>query len=258
MEAQRKDRAFNQELAVAVMKAFIPSKIDQQTIALLAAVGVGEDLRAIAERGARYGYPGWFTETTTKSTGRVTVSYLSGVELGEKVREHLDGASTAGQLAGRVLGLLVMARLARQEHLPQSVQSSYRLPAQAQIAGATDPVAVIEELAIARLPEHLTQELRAERVERERQQVEKDAALARVQAQRQRISELDDSELHALLTDARVAFGRWGTDTFHIERAVRQERQQRTERTQEDVAPAMQESTDTVAPVGVGEEVSAG
>ena len=98
LEAQRKDRAFNQELAVAVMKAFIPSKLDQPAIALISAVSAGEHLHGVAERGARYGYPGWFTESTTKSTGRVTVSYLSGVELAEKVREHLDGANSAGQL----------------------------------------------------------------------------------------------------------------------------------------------------------------
>ena len=257
-EAQRKDRAFNQELAVAVMKAFIPSKLDQPTIALLAAVGVGEHLPGLAERGARYGYPGWFTQTTTKSTGRVTVTYLSGIELAQKAREHLDGATSAGQLAGRILGLLVMARLARQEHLPQSVRSAYRLPASSQIPGATGPVAVIEELAIDRLPEHLTHELRAERAARAKAQAEKDAASRRVRAQRERVSELTDSELDALLTDAHLAFGRWSTDTFQIERAVRAERKQRAEQSDPAEAIDADAETDAADAVGVGEGAPTG
>ena len=150
-----------------------------------------------------------------------------------------------------------MARLARQEHLPQSGQSTYQLPTRAQIPGATDPVAVIEDLAIARLPEHLTEQLRAQRAEREQAQAQKDAALERVQAQRERISELADSELHALVADARVAFGRRATDTFHIERAVRTELTQRAEQPEpgHDATAATQETiaTDT----GVGEEEAA-
>ena len=78
-----------------------------------------------------------------------------------------------------------------------------------------------------------------------------------VQAQRERISELADSELHALVADARVAFGRRATDTFHIERAVRTELTQRAEQPEpgHDATAATQETiaTDT----GVGEEEAA-
>ena len=66
LERRQAAVAFNLELGVAVVKAFAKVRLDDRALKILTAVDFKDDLDALAARGARYGFPGWPVEETTR------------------------------------------------------------------------------------------------------------------------------------------------------------------------------------------------
>jgi hypothetical protein len=172
-QAQRRAAAvaFNAELGVAMLKAFAKTTLDARVLRVLTAVDFKDDLDALAARGARYGFPGWSSETSTPG-GKPKTVYPERHQAGAKAHEFLAGAGSAQEIAGCCLALVVMAALAVETCVAQSSRSlvslsDYQPSAYASEASARrglpwrrDVLALVEQLALERLPEHLTQQLR--------------------------------------------------------------------------------------------------
>jgi ParB/RepB/Spo0J family partition protein len=217
-EAERERRAsaqaFNLELGIAVLKAFAKVRIDARVIKVLSAISFKDELTELAARGARYGFPGWPTEQTSPG-GKPKTAYLERYQLAGKTNEFLAGAHSAQEIAGRSLALAVMAVLADEECVARSNRSmvslhayrpaSYVVPGTQQhgLPWARDVVELIEELAIERLPEHLTAAVRERRerehAEREERETRERAADAAEQELRERLDTMTpDERLEAL------------------------------------------------------------
>ena len=78
-EAERQAREhatrFNLELGRAVFTSLSRVRVDESVLKLLASVEIVGELADVAMRGARYGFPGWVTETTQKN-GKTKYGYL--------------------------------------------------------------------------------------------------------------------------------------------------------------------------------------
>jgi hypothetical protein len=235
-ERQRRAVAFNDELGAAVVKALSRVKVDDRVVRILAAVDIHGDLGKLAMRGARYGFAGWVAETRTK-TGKAKVTYLDRGEAEAKAREYLAGAKTAADVAGRCLALVVMALYADEDAVANSNRSFHEVSVGAGWQGdkglpwADEVVELIDEVAIERLPEHLTEqraktlaergEDREERqAERERKDRERAEARARVDALGDDLSALGRDELMQAVADARAAYGTWSKEATDLEARV--------------------------------------
>ena len=111
MQARRAAFAHNAELGAAVVKNLTRVKVDAAVLKILTAVDVAGQLDVIAARGARYGLPGW-TEEVEQRNGKHRVEYLDKPQAAGRAREFLGGASSPGEIAGRLLCLIAMARYA--------------------------------------------------------------------------------------------------------------------------------------------------
>lgn len=154
--------AYNEELGAAVVTRLSRLKVDERVIKILATVDLEGELSKIASRGARYGFPGWKVERTTKS-GKTKVDIAEPHEATIKAREYLDGARSAGDCAGRCLAMIVMARLADERAVARSRQAFYALRASSSgLPWSGELLSLIDAIAIERLPEHLTAGIRPE------------------------------------------------------------------------------------------------
>ena len=207
-EAERERRvhacAFNLELGVAVLKAFAKVRVDARVIQILSAIDFKNDLDGIAARGARYGFPGWPTEETS-GRGKSKTTYLERYQAAAKAQEFLAGATSGAEIAGRCLALVVMAVLADEECVARSYRSMVSLhdyrPSTYSVPGMADTglpwrrqvVELVEDLAIERLPEHLTARVREDR---ERLRIEQEERAAQ-----ERDAERADGELRSRLAE---------------------------------------------------------
>lgn len=168
-EAKRVAQAFNAELGSAVLRHLAKVKTDAAVLKILTAIDVTAGLEKIARRGARYGFPGWVREEQT-AQGKTKVVYLHGGELSAKTTEFLQGAESAGEIAGRTIALLAMARLANEDDaVAQSDRTFYDVRVDRGLPWSDEVLELLDELCIERLPEHLTAERREiNRQERER------------------------------------------------------------------------------------------
>ena len=112
-----------------MVKALGKVKVDEAAVKILSAPDVHGELQKIAARGARYGFPGWALEETTK-TGKVKRRYLEGSDVEDKAREIPRRRRHAAELVGRQVSLLVMARMADEDALANSARSFYQLNVQ--------------------------------------------------------------------------------------------------------------------------------
>ena len=195
--AEREDRkraqgeavAFNDELGAAVVKSLSRLRVDERVLKVLAAVDLHGELDKIALRGARYGFPGWVVHSETK-TGKPKLEYLGSGEAQAKARTYLEGASSMAEYAGRCVALCVMALYAREEAVANSNQAFYSLSVTTGWSGTSglpwvdEVVDLLDEIAVERLPAHLTERRRSEleqrRAERERQTREREEAKERL------------------------------------------------------------------------------
>jgi len=116
----------NEVLGAALVKHLSKVKVDDRVLRILTAAPLADELVKIAARGARLGFPGWFTRTERKN-GSTKLEVLDEHAAHAKAREYLAGASTAAEVAGRCLALLAMARWADETVLPRSRRSFYAL-----------------------------------------------------------------------------------------------------------------------------------
>ncbi|HWT92731.1 MAG TPA: ParB/RepB/Spo0J family partition protein [Solirubrobacteraceae bacterium] len=176
----------NDELGIALVKHLSKVKVDARVLKILTAVDLVSGLEKLATRGARYGFPGWVTQTTSRT--QTKRAYLGPREAAAKAREYLAGAKTAGEIAGRSLALIAMARHADETAVAQSSRSFHELTF-STYGGAGLPWTgtagdLLDELIIDVLPEKVTTPIReardkraAEREEAERLQRQRDELL---------------------------------------------------------------------------------
>ncbi len=230
-ERRTSAQAFNLELGISVLKAFAKVRVDARVLQVLSAVSFKDDLEALATRGARYGLPGWPGEETG-ARGKTKPTYLERYQVGAKAHEFLAAATNASEIAGRCLALAVMAVLADEECIARSNRSMVSLheyrPASYVVPGSTEAglpwrrqvVELIEDLAIERLPEHLTVRVREERertrAEQERLAEEERAAEQADLSMRARLAELIPEERLDALREFGAEYGRHTERTHHL------------------------------------------
>jgi ParB/RepB/Spo0J family partition protein len=223
-QAQRRAAvAHNAALGAAVLKHLARLKVDSDVLKVLTAVDVGGDLAGIAARGARYGFPGWTTETTQKN-GKVKVEYLTKEQAGAKARTFLENADSMAEIAGRLFCLIAMACYADEQAVARSARSFSSLTIGRELPYADRVVDVIDELCAQRLPEHLTQTVREQR--REQREIEAEHA-EQVSAASERLTQilggdgpLADEQLAQARADVELVHGRYSTDGYRLLREL--------------------------------------
>lgn len=215
LETRRAAFAYNDELGAAVFSQLSRVKIDERVVKILTAVDLEGDLARIAMRGARYGFPGWVTQTET-SSGKQKHDYLGSREAAERARAFLAGARSTGDYAGRCLALVVMARLADEHAVPASARSFFELGFggyydQNGLPWSDEVLGLIEEIACERLPSHLTEWVIRERADREREDAERrvaDAKRARAVAElREGLADMGPEERREAIEALRAQHG---------------------------------------------------
>lgn len=201
-ERQRKAIAHNHELGRRCVEAFATIKIDLRVIRILANVNFNE-IGKLAMRGARYGYPGWTEEVQINGGKGTKVTYVTEpVDAAEKVAAWLGHLKKHTDLAGRLVGLVVMARYADEAALPEDERSGFHLPIPATLGWqTTEMIDAIDELAAERLPAKLLKAKLAEYAERRRQIEELEKRVETTNDRLNRASELTDKERDQLRSD---------------------------------------------------------
>jgi ParB/RepB/Spo0J family partition protein len=168
-QQRREAAAHNAELGAACVKHLARVKVDDRVVRILSAFDLGDELDKIAMRGARYGLPGWVGQQERKS-GETKPVYLDRGGAEAKAREFVTSAKSAGDLAGRQIVLLAMARYADEDAVAQSGRSFYTLTPGRQLPFSDEVIEDLDELARGKLPAHV---LDRGREERERQAAER-------------------------------------------------------------------------------------
>ncbi|HYZ81384.1 MAG TPA: hypothetical protein VE571_08960 [Solirubrobacteraceae bacterium] len=184
-------------------------RVDDRVLRVLTAVPVAPRLRDLAMRGARYGMPGW-VETEEVRGGRSKRVYLEGADAEAKARDYLAGATSAGEIAGRTLALIVMAIFADQDAVAQSRRSYYAVSAEGmpwcEEVGELIDALVTEHLGDQLLGDRLgaraqtREQLRAERAAQQ-------AARCELADKLGRLDGLTVEELHAMEELIAIAHG---------------------------------------------------
>jgi ParB/RepB/Spo0J family partition protein len=127
-QREQRDQAINYNLTLGVLafKHLARVKVDERVLRILGSVDLGGSLRGVAARGARLCAPGWVTQTQQKN-GRTRTSYLETHESTEKANEFLEGAASAGEIAGRAITLIALAVHADEEAIAQSNRSYHEV-----------------------------------------------------------------------------------------------------------------------------------
>lgn len=147
--------ARNEILGTALVKHLSKVKVDERVLRILTASPLSSNLREIATRGARYGFPGW---VTMPDDGRKPV-FLSPADAEAKAREYLAGAKSAPDVAGRAIALLAMAAHADEDAVAQSYRSRYALRFDGYgsdshgVPWRTEVPQLLDDLLVERLPD---------------------------------------------------------------------------------------------------------
>jgi ParB/RepB/Spo0J family partition protein len=255
-QAQRKEQEdkrekatrFNAALGLLAFKHLPKIKVDEQVLRVLASVNLGGDLRGIAARGARLALPGWFTQTTTASSGKTKTVYLEPQEASDRASRFLSAAQSASDMAGRALTLIVLASFADEDAIAVSRQSHYGLYFSGPWAGQAERdlnALVRERIKEGQLPE--LDGILAERIAQDQEAARLDAEIsesqARLDALTDQLDQLDTDGLDQALIDAEIAWGRFNPKTLKL----RNERERRgsTETSPEDSQSDTEEAVAT-------------
>jgi ParB/RepB/Spo0J family partition protein len=241
-QQQRRQDAtkFNLDLGLLVFKHLPKLKVDERVLRVLASVDLGGSLSKIAMRGARLALPTWVEQVRQKNKTKTV--YLDTWDAERRAKTFLEGAESAGNIAGRAFTLIALAALTDEDAVAQSNRSFYTLSFRGPWAtqAARDLNAIVRErIKEGQCP--ALDELLAERIanhEREAQrETEAEQARLRVQDASGRISDLSEDELEQLLADAETGWGEYSLKRSEVERDVRAERERR-EDTSDDSKPA--------------------
>ena len=216
-EAERQAREeasrFNLELGRAVFASLSRVRVDEPVLKLLASVEVVAELADVAMRGARYGFPGWVTETTQKN-GNTKYGYLEKPQAEQRANDYLQGATKPGEIAGRQLALLAMATYADQNAVAASNRSWHHIKASGP--WALDADGLLDKLVADNLPDSalallapVLERRKAEQEERSAARKAREKAVSRLDSIEQRIAELTVEELDQAEQDLDAVWARW-------------------------------------------------
>ncbi|MBV8997450.1 MAG: ParB/RepB/Spo0J family partition protein [Solirubrobacterales bacterium] len=219
-DAARQEREdatrFNLELGRAVYTALSRVRVDESVLKLLASVEIVGEVADVAMRGARYGFPGWVTETTQKN-GNTKYGYLEKPEARQRANDYLRGASKPGEIAGRQLALLAMATYADQNAVAVSSRSWHHIKASGPWAIEADEL--LDKLVTDNIPDGVPALLgpvlegrKAEQQERSAARKAREEAVARLEGIDERIGELTVEELDQAECDLDAVWARWTPD----------------------------------------------
>jgi ParB/RepB/Spo0J family partition protein len=218
-QARRAAAAYNAELGAEVLKHLSRTKVEERVVKVLAAVDVGGQLDAIAMRGARYGFPGWPQESTTKGD-KPKVDYLDRGPAGSRAREYLAVAKTASDHAGRLLALIVMARYAKEDAVAQSKRSFSPLSVGRSLPWSEEVLDLVDELAAERLADHLTADVRDQRATQRTQDAERREHKQAIEERTGRLEELTAEQRDELLGEASLVLGPYSPQTSELRRRI--------------------------------------
>ena len=125
-QSARARTRFNLELGRAIYTTLSRVRVDDVVLKVLASVEIVTELADVATRGARYGFPGWVTETTQKN-GKTKYGYLEKGDAEQRASDYLARAAKPGEIAGRQLALLAMATYANQDAVAISNRSWHHI-----------------------------------------------------------------------------------------------------------------------------------
>jgi len=205
-------------------------KVDERALKLLSSVSVTGELGELAMRGARYGLPGWVTESTQRNGTTKPVYIDQRTEAERRAGEYLaGGAHRGGEIVGRQIALLAMAAYADQ----QAVAASNRSWHHVRYSGpwAADADGLLDELVAEKLTEPAAgllaptlQERKRDREQRAGERQAREDALARLQGIEQRIPELDADELAGVAQDVELAWAGWDPRQSELRQLLRARR----------------------------------
>jgi hypothetical protein len=201
-------------------------RVDEQVMKILASVEIVGNLGDMAMRGARYGLPGWVTESTLKN-GKTKYSYLEKPEAEQRASEYLSRATKPGEVAGRQLVLLVMATYADQNAVAVSSRSWHHVTASGPWARDVDEL--LDRLVRDNVPEGALALLRSVLDKRRQEQEERAAsrkAREEATARLETIDELTIEQLGQAEQDLDTAWTGWTPRYSTLRQLVAQRRQQ--------------------------------
>lgn len=219
LEEQRLARIYNEELGAAIVRHLIRLKLDERLLRVLIATQPLDDLGGLALRGARYTLPGWVVEETTPS-GKRKVVFADRQTSTRKALEFLTGASTVGEITGRLFCLIAAARYADERAVAVSARAPYAVPEPDQRPWKTAVVDLIDDICRDRLPEHLTQAARAarraDRQAEQRNRAREVGARSRLKGIEDRLDQLDQAGRTQALRDAQLVYGPYGPGLWEL------------------------------------------
>jgi ParB/RepB/Spo0J family partition protein len=235
-EAEREQREaairFNLELGVLAFKYLPKIKADERVLRILASVDLARSLREIASRGARLCLPGWVTQTKQRNE-KMKTTYMETYDAERRAADFLEGAVSAGDIAGRTLTLIALASLANEaDAVPQSRRSYHTLTFRGPwaVQAERDLNAIVRE----RIKEDqfpALDAILAERIAKDEQDIAREQETANANARLQdvngRLSELDEKELDQALSDAELAWGEYNPRTRELRTQIDTVREQR-------------------------------
>jgi hypothetical protein len=224
--ARERAAVFNEQLGVAIVNSLSRVKVDDRVVKILTAINLASDLDRVAMRGARYGFPGWVTiEETKRGAKRRYIDQRDAAQA--KAVEYLAGATTAGELAGRTLALVVMAVYADEHAVANSNQAFHDISVQTVLPWAGEVGELVDELAADKLPATLMgpvlEPRRAVRAERRAAAVAQAAATERI-AELLGDGELDAHALDELEQLGPLAYGEYSTQAWELREKIRTRR----------------------------------
>ena len=212
-QAREDATRFNLELGRAVFTSLSRVRVDEPVLKLLASVEIVSELADVAMRGARYGFPGWATETTQKN-GKMKYSYLEKPEAGQRANKYLRGATKPGEIAGRQLALLAMATYADQDAVAASSRSWHHVKASGPWAIEADEL--LDKLVTDNLPDGalallgpVLESRKTEQEERSAARKAREEAVSRLEGIEDRVGELTVQELDQAERDLDAVWARW-------------------------------------------------
>jgi hypothetical protein len=227
-EAERQEREeatrFNLELGRAVSTTLSRVRVDEHVLKLLASVEIVSELADIAMRGARYGFPGWVTETTQKN-GKTKYTYLEKSEAGPRAGDYLRGATKPGEIAGWQLALLAMATYADQNAVAASSRSWHHVKASGPWGVEVDELLgklVTDNLSDGALSllTPVLEKRKAEQQECSAARKAREEASARLDGIEERIAKLTEDELDHAERDLDTVWARWTPEHTRLRELV--------------------------------------
>jgi len=243
-ERETRERAtlFNLELGRAVYTMLSRVRVDENVLKVLASTGIVGDLGDVAMRGARYGLPGWVTESTQKN-GKTKYGYLEKPEAERRASDYLRGAVKPGEITGRQVALLVMATFADQDAVAVSNRSWHQVKASGPWAAEVDEL--LDKLVADNLAEPALALLGPVLEKRKREQRERSAARrareeasARLEGIEDRIGELSVEQVDQAEQDLDNAWAGWTPRYSTLRGLLSARRQQLTQASDDNVEEA--------------------